>query len=480
MEPSGFEPLTPCMPCRLIGFLDSLARLEKLCHGNASGPFLLIWHGVSRHALHCFAHVFAHAQVPATSRQPKWVGTLRDALKSEHGQGWSVAPSHGRVRLTRRDLDGARTTLTLPITWRGDCVSAVITTVSVLRERMFERGIGLTAAAELLATAPAVGPVNWPALVAEHLEARSDLRSTTRRDLETRLERLLVTFANRPTPRGGPELLRAYASQHFDRCPSGGQGRKRQILDCARFLRWAVERRGAPICWQPPSADQLAELVGVAVSHSEPTIPITPEALAGLLDHLETSRPELWLAAALVGCYGLRPAELGALHPRNGRLYVGSIKRNRTTALLPRPDRLVLPLELTDPSGANRDDGTRALALLEAGLIELPRPIRTAHATGEHKPVGDAFRQLLNRLPYWQRLLVQTPGLTPYGLRHGFAWRGAHRQPPIPLRDLASVMGHSPATHLRHYGRWTAEADLIDSFAAPPVAGDVDARGHHM
>ncbi|MCT0211154.1 site-specific integrase [Cyanobium sp. ULC065] len=377
-----------------------------------------------------------------------------------------MAPSHGRVRLTRRDQDGARTTLTLPITWRGDCVSAVITTVSVLRERMVERGIGLTAAAELLATAPTVGPVNWPALVAEHLQARSDLRSTTRRDLETRLERLLVTLATRPTPRDGPELLRAYARQHFDRCPSGGQGRKRQILDCARFLRWAVERRGAPVCWLPPPPDHLAELIGVSATHTEPTIPISPEALAGLLDHLEASRPELWLSVALVGCYGLRPAELGVLHPRDGRLYVGTVKRNRATAQTSKPDRLALPLELE-----GRDDGARALALLEPGLLELPRAIRTAINTGEHKAVGDAFRQLLDRLPYWQALVGRCLGLTPYGLRHGFAWRGAHRQPQIPLRDLAAVMGHSPATHLRHYGRWTAEADLIASFATPPVVG---------
>lgn len=83
--------------------------------------------------------------------------------------------------------------------------------------------------------------------------------------------------------------------------------------------------------------------------------------------------------------------------------------------------------------------------------------------------MGDAFRQLLDRLPYWQGLVLRTSGLTPYGLRHGFAWRGAHRQPPIPLRDLSAVMGHSPGTHLRHYGRWTAEADLIASFAQPHV-----------
>lgn len=342
---------------------------------------------------------------------------------------------------------------------------------------MDDRGIGLAAAAELLAVAPVAGPVDWPSLVDTYLDSRADLRRTTFQSLESRLRRMLLTLATRPTPRDGPALLRGYAAQHFAHCPAGGEGRKRQILDVARFQRWAVDRRGIPVCWLPPSADHLAELIGVADAPAVVTVPISPEALAGLLDHLEATRPELWLAVALVGCYGLRPAELGVLRIEAGRFKVGAIKRNARTAKAARPDRLVLPLELPDHGGANRDDGKRALALLEAGLLELPLPIRAAASTGQHKAVGDAFRQLLDRLPYWQGLVAREPGLTPYGLRHGFAWRGAHRQPPIPLRDLAAVMGHSPATHLRHYGRWTAEADLIASFATPPLV--VDAARHH-
>jgi integrase len=400
-------------------------------------------------------HTFSHTRM---SRPASWVTTLRAALRHEHGLGWLVAESRGRVRLTRRTLDGVRETATLPLPWRSDCITSVIATVGTLRQRMEERGIGLAAAAALQAMAPADGPVDWPALVTDYLAVRADLRPTTRRDLSGRLQRLLVTLASRPTPRDGPGLLRAYARQHFDRCPPGGQGRKRQLGDVAAFLRWAVERRGVPVCWAPPPADHLAELVGQAPEHTGPTVPIGPEQLAGLLDHLEAIRPELWLAVALVGCYGLRPAELGVLRVRAGRLYVGAVKRNRRTATAPKPDRLVLPLELE-----GRDDGGRALRLFESGLVELPAAVRTAAGSGHHKRVGDAFRQLLNRLPYWRHL-----GLTPYALRHGFAWRGAHRQPPIPLRDLAAVMGHSPQTHLAHYGVWTAEADLIASFLTVP------------
>ena len=201
-------------------------------------------------------------------------------------------------------------------------------------------------------------------------------------------------------------------------------------------------------------------------------MPITPDELAGLLDHLEASRPGLWLAVALVGCCGLRPAELNARQPRGVHLYVGAVKRNARTAQAPKTPRFVLPLELIGTGGKARDDGARALATFKAGLVQLPLPIRNAAANGEYKAVGDAFRQLLDRLPYWQSLVGLNAGLTPYGLRHGYAWRGAHRQPLIPLRDLAAVMGHSPQTHLRHSGRWTAEADLIASFSTPAVVAD--------
>ena len=60
------------------------------------------------------------------------------------------------------------------------------------------------------------------------------------------------------------------------------------------------------------------------------TPPVKPEQLAALLDALEADgRAELRLAVALVGCFGLRPAELAALSVEDGRLYVASnVKRN--------------------------------------------------------------------------------------------------------------------------------------------------------
>ncbi len=60
-----------------------------------------------------------------------------------------------------------------------------------------------------------------------------------------------------------------------------------------------------------------------------------------------------------------------------------------------------------------------------------------------------------------ESLVKGIDSLTPYGLRHGFAWRRAkYYQRSIQPIDLAELMGHDPFTHKRHYGKWTDETDI--------------------
>jgi hypothetical protein len=129
------------------------------------------------------------------------------------------------------------------------------------------------------------------------------------------------------------------------------------------------------------------------------------------------------------------------------------VKRNTRTLKSSKPARRVLPLDLL----GSDVEGARAVALLDSGLVKLVE-------AGPHKGVGDAFRQLLDRFPFWKSLVEAAPGLTPYSLRHGYAWRG-HKgyKRPIPIRDLSAMMGHNPATLHRHYGKWTDEAGLEEA-----------------
>ena len=80
-------------------------------------------------------------------------------------------------------------------------------------------------------------------------------------------------------------------------------------MDVARFLTFAVKRCGADSRWLPLQGEELSDLVGVREVAEEDTPPIKPERLFGLLDSLHET-PELRLAVALVGLFGLRPSEL--------------------------------------------------------------------------------------------------------------------------------------------------------------------------
>jgi hypothetical protein len=116
--------------------------------------------------------------------------------------------------------------------------------------------------------------------------------------------------------------MRAYAEQIFQDCPVGGVGRKRQRLDVAALLRFAVTRAGASDRWMPPPAELIEELIGYSDRPHEDSTPIKPEQLAALLDALrEEGKDELHLAVSLEGLFGLRPAELGDLRIEEDQLF---------------------------------------------------------------------------------------------------------------------------------------------------------------
>ena len=371
----------------------------------------------------------------------------------------------------------------LDIAWEPNNAIAIQNEIGVLSARMAEQKISLKDAharsqnVKGVVTGEGVkaGAVDWQAVADAFLETRKDHRKTTLRDTTGRIKQAVALFDAKRKPTDGASLLKAYASSYFDRSPAGGMGRKRHLGDVSAFLRFAVERCGAAGRWLPPSSEDVQELIGIAddTDASSEAVPIKPDQLIGLLDHLqEEGKTEVWLMVALIGMYGLRPAELAVLSVQDGRLYVGSqIKRNRSTMKRKPTSKLVMALEID-----GRDDGVRALRQFESGLTKFPKGVRNAIANGEFKRVGDNFAGYLKRLPYWNSMVAATPGLTPYGLRHGWAWR-AHKyyDRPLSVRDAAALMRHNPQTHMRHYGRWTDEQDLIDtisSLTAPKPAAN--------
>jgi hypothetical protein len=259
------------------------------------------------------------------AKSETWDQILRKQIKLEHGRGWSISPQSGKAKLTRRHSDGSRSSVTLSIPWAASSGSAINAAVARLRQLIEERGLGLSEAYGLIGLADSVatdeGGLNWQRVAEQFLESRADRRSSTLGDLRYRVGNVLKTLETKPKPRDGRSLMRAYAAQHFAKCPPGGKGRRAHLGDVAALLDFAVTRCGADACWKPIEGDELRELIGSVhrVAGEELRRPIKPEQLAGLLDALAADgKPELRLAVGLVGLFGLRPAELAVLRIDDG------------------------------------------------------------------------------------------------------------------------------------------------------------------
>ena len=401
-----------------------------------------------------------------------WDYDLRKLVRREHGQEWKL---QGRGKKTRR-FCGTQPSVELPIEWTVSNATAIANAVGVMATTMKEEEIGLkeafkrTQQVEGTVTANGIktGAIDWQALADQFMANKADRRSTTLRDTGGRIKKAVALFGMKPKPTDGASLMNLYAKKYFAKCPAGGNGRKRHLGDVAAFLTYVTKDCGVPALWKPLEGDDREALIGTSDDAEDSlTPPIKPEQLEALLDALEADgKPELRLAVALVGCFGLRPAELAALSVEDGKLYVGSqVKRNKRSMSKTIKKRRVMALELD-----GREDGAQALQLYASGLVKFPLALRNRIEKvktegGSFKPVGDEFRQqLADRYPFWQSMVKATPGLTPYSLRHGWAWR-AHKYfaTPLSVRDAAALLGHTPATHHKHYGRWTDEQGLEDA-----------------
>ena len=391
-----------------------------------------------------------------------WLKDLRSVVRRSNGPGWVLEDQYGRFKIQK--IEGTRRSARRPsistsLTFAPSSSDAVTALVKKLRETMAEQNIGLRDAYELISDSPELTgeATNWNAVAERYRSFRVDSGTVSisnyRNNEAYKIKRAvdLITAHNRAAHDAGA-LLRLYTEQHLSKIAPGSEGRKRNLQDVCRFLRFAVKRCAADQLWLPPDEEEVKLLIGVRTTAKEDTPPVKPEALIRLLDSLEDN-PELHLAVGLVAFYGLRPAELMVLSYEDGKLKVGNTKRNSRTAATPKKPRTARALNLKELPG----EGERLVQLWHSGLVKLPTSIRNAKS---FKECGAALRQYLDRHPYWNEVLrAEITGLKPYSLRHGFAWRSA-LYTPVAIRTAARLMGHDVATHMNHYGQWIDDQDM--------------------
>ena len=423
----------------------------------------------------------------AKASKRDWQADLRARIKHANGNGWSVREHrNGHVQLTRIYPDRSRSSCYLPLLWNRESSEQIGNWVTRIHELMVERDCSLAEAVELRKAFEGSGGVQgaseqeftaegWQKAAGAFLESLSGNRPSTQKLTRQRVEKAVLTIQAKPKPKTGEQVLRRYAAMHFHDAkgnvtvPPGGNGRKRGLEDVERFLRFAVDKRGAPSRFKPPADKEVKNsLIGSSPlsTDEELTVPIKPDEISAFLDWLEEhKKPELRLAVGLVSYFGLRKAELAVLMPENGRLYVAmTVKENaRTKAKGKRKPRLAGALAI---EGRPKSEAADMLAQLESGLVKLPKAIRNqidmVPQKGHFQDVGDAFGQLVRRTEWWKQFRLRNPEITENSFRHGWAWR-AHlcsESGSMPLRVAAAMLGHSQQTHIRHYGTWIDEPAL--------------------
>ena len=415
-----------------------------------------------------------------------WDEILRAAIKHECGAGWSIVEQSGKAKVTRiyRDEGNKRVTRSkqLPIEWKATNSSKIQNAVIRLHNLIFERNISLAEAVRLdeaasvsdKPDAPETASEGWDVIAEDFLQTKQGRRSNTLKDLELRVERTVKALEHKPMPIDGKSLMKKYAQLYFSEMKSGGEGRKRNLNDVSAFLKFAVQEKGKPTRYLPPQKSFIDELVGESETtrKAKLTPPLKPEQLAALLDQLEADgKHDLHLAVGLVGLYGLRPAELAVLQvvedkDKNLKLRVGQVKRNAKTMNRKKELRLVIPIDIDGRQG----EAQRLLRLYHSELVKLPasllKQIELVEEKKKFQDVGHEFGQLLKRYKPWKALVASNPDITPYSLRHGYAWR-AHMCSPVPLpaKMAAASMGHTVIVHQKNYGSWIDESSMEKAFA---------------
>ena len=435
----------------------------------------------------------------ANSSRDSWEKLLRKQIHSNYGQGWYViGENSGRTKLTYEyPYDGRKAAKTLSIEWKQTNGLEILKAIEFIKPLVQNQNLTLKEAARRW-QAQFVGNTTTPnkawkdfliippkhtynkkeldkatkeykaelkaSTVDQFMQTKQGLTSKTEKDWYSRIRPFLELISKRNAPKTGEELVKDLARDLGDITPDQ---KKRYIDGWCEILNYGIERHSMPKRWIPPSESIRKELKGSSTRTREEALTpyIEENDLFKLLDDLESTDPEMFLATGLVSIFGLRLAELAVLKVREGNLYVGQVKNNKNTTNQKRKDRRVFAMDLVEKPNL----GKKLIHLYKSQLIKLPATILTQINLVQKKnrfgDVGQAFRDQLLKNKVWKEIEKKNKDITPYSLRHRFAHqchKGSNN--PISIKDAAAAMGHTVGTHMSNYGSYTTDLAIEKAF----------------
>ena len=347
-------------------------------------------------------------------------------------------------------------TATLPITWSLANASTIIDQLEEV-SKLMRSGYGLKVSVDSLRTIEADGSDLFPwASVYEKWVINQGYTVETAKKYDAWFKRMyqLLRDQNHPVV-NGKALFRQYEAKYFAKVAPGSDGRVRPLRFFSNLIDYAIEHHALHSDWTVPQSFRL-QIVGKKEKNSKSiTPPVTTDQLLKLLGELEDKHPDIYTMVGLMSLYGLMPAELSVISLTADGL---EIIKSRPSLLLPK-NRAPRKLESIDPL-ERQGLGESIANRWHSGELSLPNSVQNAIArcydapfsvsSPNYKAVGDAVRQVLERNAFWDALVRVNPDITPYSLRHSFAWR-CHRELGMETSMVAPWMGHSSVVHDKHY-----------------------------
>ena len=399
------------------------------------------------------------------ANEEAWVTRLREAVKEQHRNGYSLREKRGAVQVQRYWADSRkRESASLPIVWERGCERRVLNALHSINSCL-TRGLSLADAVKLTFEVSA-GPKRstpWREIYkrfqAHKIESGETKESTFIKNYGPCLLYLVDVLEADDSPNNGRTALEAMRTgRNGQGSAPGSRGRKLRIQYAAQMLTFAVDRCGLDERWRPP--EKLIDLIvkelndAPKASNAGQAAGLSDEQFLRLYDSIPN--PQWKLVVGLLGCFGLRGVELNYATAEEDALQITYRKRTSRGSTKPRS------VPVLDPAGRPRL-GKQLLLTLSTGFVELPSLGSTDGSASE------AINKALRRYPAWQQLKEEARAagrgrVSCYSLRHAFAQRTASRG--IKPRHAAAAMGHSYATHLAVYQQQHNDEEVANAFAA--------------